>query len=29
VGGTFLTADHGELDRVAAAASTCSITFIR
>lgn len=28
VGGTFLTADHGELEQVAAAA-TCSITFIR
>jgi PIN domain nuclease of toxin-antitoxin system len=26
--GTFLTADHGELDRIAAA-GTCSITFIR
>jgi PIN domain nuclease of toxin-antitoxin system len=28
VGGTFLTADHGELDRIVAA-GTCSITFIR
>jgi PIN domain nuclease of toxin-antitoxin system len=28
VGGTFLTADHGELDKIAAA-GTCSITFIR
>jgi PIN domain nuclease of toxin-antitoxin system len=28
MGGTFLTADHGELDKVAAA-GTCSITFIR
>jgi PIN domain nuclease of toxin-antitoxin system len=28
VGGTFLTADHGELDKIAAA-SVCSITFIR
>lgn len=28
VGGTFLTADHGELDKVAAA-GICSITFIR
>lgn len=28
VGGTFLTADHGELDKIAAA-GICSITFIR
>jgi PIN domain nuclease of toxin-antitoxin system len=28
VGGTFLTADHGELDKIAVA-GTCSITFIR
>jgi PIN domain nuclease of toxin-antitoxin system len=28
VGGTFLSADHGELDKVAAA-GLCSITFIR
>lgn len=28
VGGTFLTADHGELDPIAAA-GICSITFIR
>ena len=27
-GGTFLTADHSELDKIAAA-GTCSITFIR
>jgi PIN domain nuclease of toxin-antitoxin system len=27
-GGTFLTADHGELDRVATA-GICSVTFIR
>jgi PIN domain nuclease of toxin-antitoxin system len=28
VGGTFLTADHGELDKIAAT-GVCSITFIR
>lgn len=28
VGGTFLTADHGELDKIAAA-GICNITFIR
>jgi PIN domain nuclease of toxin-antitoxin system len=28
VGGTLLTSDHGELDRIATA-GTCSITFIR
>ena len=28
VGGAFLTADHGELDKIAAA-GTCNITFIR
>jgi PIN domain nuclease of toxin-antitoxin system len=28
IGGTFLTADHGELDKIAAA-GTCNITFIR
>ena len=28
VGGTFLTADHGELDKIAAA-GICSVTFIR
>lgn len=28
VGGTFLTADHGELGKIAAA-SVCSITFIK
>lgn len=28
VGGTFLTADHGELDKIATA-GICSITFIR
>ena len=28
VGGTFLTADHGELDKIVAV-GICSITFIR
>jgi PIN domain nuclease of toxin-antitoxin system len=28
VGGTFITADHGELDKIAAA-GICSVTFIR
>ena len=28
VGGTFMTADHGELDKIASA-GICSITFIR
>lgn len=27
-GGTFMTADHGELDKIAAA-GICSVTFIR